>query len=404
MTSEADSAPDIAAVDELRFLADALRRLDRAAAAAQFGDDALRRVVEDAWAELAAVHETVHDIAATAASDGWRERATDYQRDAELTRAPVESPERARANAVVAVALARAAIAEAILAVTRADGTDIDGVGARPTKRLAVLRVAPVSGAGRRIIDEIRHVVADRPRDILVRLLITLGISLSLVTFYHFSGWTRYDDVGRLSLYLFSAVVGSVVCTNALCFEAQRVRDAMSHGVRIWQILVTKNLAMAALVTVAALPVIVFLTFAEDGNPIAMGDQLITMVFIWLGVGNVLSVLYPLRHEPISARLHDGTWQPFLFSFALSYGVGLTVNLMIFWRLWSRQTASTELVGGQWAAFLLVLASAVTSWVLLTVFAVTCSREPRIRRILSREMVVYRGPKSGASGSGNAKF
>ena len=385
MTSEADSAPDIAAVDELRFLADALRRLDRAAAAAEFDDDALRRVVADARAELAAVRESTNDIA-------------------ELTAAPVGSAERARADAVAAVTLARAAIAEAILAVTRARGVDIAAVGIEPTKRRAVLRVAPVSGAGRRFVDELRHVVADKPRNILVRLLITLGISLSLVSFYHFSGRTRFDDVGRLSLYLFSAVVGSVVCTNALCFEAQRVRDAISHGGRIWQVLVAKNLAMAVLVTVAALPVIVFLTVADDGNPIAMADQLITMVFIWLGVGNVLSVLYPLRHEPISARLHDGTWQPYLFSFALSYGVGLTVNLMIFWRLWSRQAASNELFGGEWAAFLLVLASAVTSWVLLTVFAVTCSREPRIRRILSREMVAYRGPKPGGSGSDDARF
>ena len=146
-----------------------------------------------------------------------------------------------------------------------------------------------------------------------------------------------------------------MVCTNALCFEAQRVRDAMSRGERLWQILVAKNLAMAVLITVAALPVIAFLTVTNEGNPIAMVDQLVTMVFIWLGVGNVLSVLYPLRHEPVSARLRDGTWKPYLFSFALSYGVGLTVNLMIFWRLWSRQTASAELAGGEWAAFLLVL-------------------------------------------------
>jgi hypothetical protein len=115
------------------------------------------------------------------------------------------------------------------------------------------------------------------------------------------------------------------------------------------------------------------------------------MVFIWLGVGNVLSVLYPLRHEPVTARLRDGTWKPYLFSFALSYGVGLTVNLMIYWRLWAGQTAASEL-GADWAAFLLVLASALTSWVLLTVFAIACSREPRIRRVLSREMVAYRKP------------
>ena len=90
------------------------------------------------------------------------------------------------------------------------------------------------------------------------------------------------------------------------------------------------------------------------------------------------------------ARLGDGTWRPYLLSFAVSYGIGLTVNLMIYWRLWARQKASEELSGGQLAAFALVLASAITSWVLLTVFAVACSREPRIRRVLSREMVAYR--------------
>jgi cytochrome b561 len=394
MTWEADSAPDIAAVDELRFLAESLRRVDAATAAAHWDDDALALVLADARAELKSVEGAIaDDIAAAAASVPWRERALDYARGVTATQALTVAPEQATADAVVAVALARAAIAEAILAVTRARTADDGDAGPAAARRIAVLRVAPVSGVGRRIVEEVRHVIADRPRAVLIRLVITLGISLSLVSFYHFSGWTRYDDVSRLSLYLFSAVVGSVVCTNALCFEAQRVRAAMSRGERVWQILVAKNLAMAVLVTVGALPVIGFLTAANEGNPIAMVDQLITMVFIWLGVGNVLSVLYPIRHEPVSARLHDGTWKPYLFSFALSYGVGLTVNLMIFWRLWSRQTASTELVGGEWAAFLLVLGSAITSWVLLTVFAVTCSREPRIRRILSREMVVYRKQK-----------
>ena len=393
MTPEAQSAPDSAAVDELRFLADSLRRIDAATAAAHWSDAALAAVLADARAELSSVHGTINaDIAAAAASAPWRERATDYARGLTLVRGLAVPPEQASANAVIAVALARGAIAEAILAVIRARSAD--EVAARgQTTRIAILRGVPISGLGKRIVDEVRHVIADKPRAVLIRLLITLGISLSLVSFYHVSGWTRYDDVSRLTLYLFSAVVGSVVCTNALCFEAQRVRDAMTRGERIWQILVTKNLAMAALITVAALPVIAFLTVANGGNPVAMIDQLITMVFIWLGVGNVLSVLYPIRHEPVSARLHDGTWKPYLFSFALSYGVGLTVNLMIFWRLWSRQTASTELVGGEWAAFLLVLGSALMSWVLLTVFAVTCSREPRIRRILSREMVVYRSAR-----------
>jgi hypothetical protein len=390
MTPEAHSAPDIAAVDELRFLADAIRRVDAAAGAANWDDGALARVLADAEAELSSVQATISgDIAVAAASAPWRERADDYARGVARTRGVPVPPQHAGADAVLAVALARIAVAEAVVAVCRARGADVAAAGTGEN-RIAVLRGAPLSGLGKRVVAEVRHLVADKPRAVLMRLLITLGISLALVSVFHFSGMSRYDDVSRLSLYLFSAVVGSVVCTNALCFEAQRVRDAMSHGARLWQILVAKNLAMAVLITVAALPVVAFLTVAREGNPIALVDQLVTMVFIWLGVGNVLSVLYPLRQEPISARLHDGTWKPYLFSFALSYGVGLSVNLMIFWQLWSRQTAATELSGGEWAAFLLVLLSALTSWVLLTVFAVTCSREPRIRRILSREMVAYR--------------
>ncbi|GAS92955.1 hypothetical protein [Mycolicibacterium brisbanense] len=46
--------------------------------------------------------------------------------------------------------------------------------------------------------------------------------------------------------------------------------------------------------------------------------------------------------------------------------------------------------GGDWAAFALVLLSALTSWALPTVFAAACGREPRLRGLLSREMVPYR--------------
>jgi hypothetical protein len=392
------SAPDpsasgaaAGALGELRSLVAELGRIDAAVASAQWDDvSALNGVVTQARTQLRSAEDAVvSDIAAAGASAHWRARAEDYVRGVAQTRVPAP-PAQAGADAVIAVALARATVAEAVLAVSQAHQVAVGDGGRLPGRRAVLGGVTTVArGLGARIRDEVRHVWADKPRSILIRLVITLAISLSLVAFYQLSGFADYD-VPRLTLYLFSAVVGSMVCTNALCFEAGRVRAALAGGDRLWRILVSKNLALGALVTVAGLPVISLLAVIGYGNPVALADQLITMVFIWLGVGNVLSVVYPIRHEPVSARLKDGTWKPYLFTFAISYGVGLTVNLMIYWRLWARQAAEVEMKGGTWAAFALVLASAMLSWLLLTVFAVACSQEPRVRRLLSREMIAYR--------------
>ena len=345
-----------------------LRGLDIAASESQWNDDsAMRTVVAAAHAVLA-----LGDVADIGSTTTHSE---------------------AEAAAIASVGRARLAVADAVLAVDRArhgsNGTP--AAAAHPLRTVS----ASLASLGRGIVEEVRHITADRPRSILLRVVITVAVGLALVGAYHLTGMKRYDLSG-LTLYLFSVVVGSVVCINSLCFEAERVRAALAGGQRVWRILVVQNLAMAILITVAGLPVVAALTWTREANPVALVDQLVTMIFIWLGVGNVLSVVYPLRHEPMAARLKDGTWKPFLFSFVLSYGVGLTVNLMIYWRLWARQTANAQITGGAWVAFLLVLASAILSWMLLTVFAVACSQQPAIRRKLSREMIAYRQPADRA--------
>jgi NO-binding membrane sensor protein with MHYT domain len=368
LTLRSDSMDDrhkIDSLEELRSLAGVLRGLDTAASASQWNDDnAMRAVVAAAHAVLALGD--ADDIGATTTTHSEAEAA-----------------------AIASVGRARIAVAEAVLAVdsARRDTTGTPAAAGHPLRAV----VASLSSLGRSILDEVRHITADRPRSILLRIVITVGVGLALVAAYHLTGMKRYDLSG-LTLYLFSVVVGSVVCTNSLCFEAERVRTALAAGQRVWRVLVVQNIAMAVLITIAGLPVIAALRWTREANPVALVDQLVTMVFIWLGVGNVLAVLYPLRHEPMAARLKDGTWKPFLFSFVLSYGVGLTVNLMIYWRLWARQTANAQITGGAWVAFLLVLASAILSWMLLTVFAVACSQQPIVRRKLSREMIAYRQP------------
>ncbi len=357
-----NGSPDPDALRELCDLAAMLSRLDRAVTAAEWqDDDALRVIVNDARHEVVKQQRAVGNVVGDAA-------------------------------ALAAIEAARLSVARAVLAVdaTRSMSTSSSDAWRFP------LRIGrrPAAGLGARVLAEVRHITVGRPRAILFRVVMTLGIALSLVAGYHLTGMKRYDLSG-LTLYLFSAVAGSVICTNALCFDAQRVRQRLADGDPIWQVLAVKNLAMALMITAAGLPVVAALWWATEVNPVALIDQLVTMVFIWLGVGNVLSVVYPLRHEPVTARLHDGTWKPYLFTFVISYGVGLTVNLTIYWRLWARQAANDHLTGGAWVAFILVLASSVLSWLLLTVFAVACSQQPPLRRALSHEMIPFHAGQSG---------
>ncbi|GAA4664406.1 hypothetical protein [Gordonia humi] len=290
---------------------------------------------------------------------------------------------------------ARIATARAIVlaAGEETDGADpaSETVGAGHEWRVLIgLVLAGLRSAPRRIGGEIRHVLIDRPHSILLRLVITLGISLAFVAFYEFSGWSNYT-AAQLMLYLYSGLVGSVVCTNALCFEADRTRALMVDGEPAWRILITKNIAMASMMLVTGIPAIAILVAGPSQfSVVAVVDQFLVMIFVWLGIANVLSVASPLRHEPLSARLHDGTWLPYVVSFAVSYGVGLTVNLMIFWQLWARNAASDKVAGGALTAFVLVLVSSILLWLLLTVLAATAAENRELRRALDREMIAYR--------------
>ncbi|MFT4087571.1 MAG: hypothetical protein QM658_10530 [Gordonia sp. (in: high G+C Gram-positive bacteria)] len=280
------------------------------------------------------------------------------------------------------------AVADAESAVARAVLAQDASVAARPGAGLRTVAAEAgdvVARLPQRVWSEVRHILFGKPHSVLWRLVMTMAISLGWVTAYEVTGWTSFDGK-TLTLYVFSAVIGSVVCTNALCFDAARVRQELNERIPLWRILVIKNLAMGLLIGVAATPVIIWLAVhGEVGVPV-MIDQLAAMLFIWFGVANVLSVVAPLRREPLTHRLHDGTWLPYLASFAISYGVGLTVNVMIYWRLWARQAASDEIVGGAWSAFFLVLTSSMLSWMLLTVVAVGLARNPVLRGIVAREL------------------
>ncbi len=385
----------VTGAEEYASLAAEVEAMSRLLADGEWGSPQPRRDVA-ATAELMyrrALDHASHDVAALGADQFWIDRFCSRveQPAGEQTRPASD------ADVIAALNLARLAMAEAAVAVASNQSDESNQDETRQVRRQThwgeglSTAVAQLRVLRRAVVREYAHVVHDKPRSLVIRLIITLGISLGWVAFYRVSDLSDdYDTIGGLALYLFSAVVGSVVCTNALCFDAVRVKAALSRGVPLWRILVAKNVAMLSGVVAAGCVVIAALAAIGNFELVVLLDQLVATTLLWLGVGNLLSVAAPLRQEPFSERLRDGTWKLYLMSFGISYGVGLGVSLMVYWRVWARSVAAETLSGGDWLALILVLASAVLSYLLITSAAVNLARTRIIRRALSEEMIDYR--------------
>jgi len=115
---------------------------------------------------------------------------------------------------------------------------------------------------------------------------------------------------------------------------------------------------------------------------------MICFILLWLGVGNVLSILLPIHDEPVLKRRQDGTLKQFLIAFTVSYLIGYLVNLMLIWRVFAAQQLA-ERLGGVVIPVVLVILSSLAMWFLLTIFAMALAQQPKIRRALMREIADY---------------
>jgi hypothetical protein len=175
-----------------------------------------------------------------------------------------------------------------------------------------------------------------------------------------------------------------------MSFDAMRVRAALDSGARLWHVLVIKNLALASLVAPIGFLLSALLSWraGDLGAFFKACALMICFILLWFGVGNVLSILLPIRDEPILHRRHDGTLKQFVIAFTVSYLIGYLVNLMLLWRVFAAQQLS-ERLGGAVIPAILVILSSVTMWFLLTVFAMALAQQPKIRRALLREIAHY---------------
>jgi hypothetical protein len=307
---------------------------------------------------------------------------------------------RAEANAVAAVTVARLALQEAHLAVLDARLARIDAGEAEPETATvdgltplpgqnAVSRHGPALARGVR--GEIEYILTRKPRSVVKSLAISLALGLLYLGFIRVFQWDRNQRwLPYLGLWVISVVMGGAVCLNAMSFDAMRVRAALDSGARLWHLLVIKNLALTCLVAPLGFLLSGLLAWraADLGAFFKACALMICFILLWLGVGNVLSVLLPIRDEPIKNRKQSGSLKQFLIAFAVSYAIGYLVNIMLLWRVFAARELASRL-GGVVIPVILIILSSAAMWILLTIFAVALSQQPKIRRTLLREIANY---------------
>jgi len=306
----------------------------------------------------------------------------------------------AETDAVAAVTVARLALLEAHLAVLDARLARIDAGEAEPEAaavdghvplqgRNAVARHGPALAHG--LGGEIRYMLARKPRSIINSIAIGLALGLGYLGFVRVFNWDRAQPwLPYLGLLAISFVIGGSVCINAMSFDAMRVRAALDSGARLWHLLVIKNLALLCIVAPIGFLLSGLLAWraGDLGAFFKACALMICLIVLWLGVGNVLSVVVPIRDEPILHRRKDGTLKQFVIAFTVAYLVGYLVNIMLLWRAFAAKELATRL-GSVLLPAILIVISSVVMWILLTIVAVALSQQPKIRRALMKELADY---------------
>ncbi|MCE0767375.1 hypothetical protein LWC35_31390 [Pseudonocardia kujensis] len=411
----------MSAVDDLSELVERAGAAERAALASKWKDrpevDALRQKVRRAVDENLAAERRTDGSGLAPRRAAQREAfldAPDPPPTVEGEPATHADAARVERDAAAAVGVARLALLEAHLAVLDARLARIDAGEDEPGAaavdghlplqgRNAVSRHGPALAHGLR--GEIAYVLRRRPRTAVKSLAVSLALGLLYLGFIRVFEWDRDQRwLPYLGLWVISVMMGGAVCINAMCFDAMRVRAALEGGSRLWHLLVIKNLAVAALVAPIGFLLSALLAWraGDFGALIKACALVLCFILLWLGVGNVLSVLLPVRDEPIRRRKRSGSLKQFAVAFVVAYAVGYLVNLMLLWRILAAQGLAARL-GGEVIPVVLVVLSSLVMWFLLTVFAVALSQQPKIRRALMREIVEQTAAKAEAPPTAEAR-
>ena len=368
-------------------LADLARSAERHVRAASWEDQA---AIAGRLDQTASTVGTIANLSTAAAeADFDLVPAGPHVDPATLSPAAAEAAKKATEDvraAFAAVALAQQSVLTAQLA--SAEQQDVDKVRARRALRMPRTVSAHGGAMWSAIRGEITYLLHRKPRKVLRAVLIGLLGATGYMIYIRLFDWNTYGKwAPYLAVLFISSVMGTSACFNSMAFDAQRVRVALDRGARMWQILVVKNIALMALVLPlgAAMCVALAIITGRPYTLLASIGLVLCILLLWSGVGNLLSVLLPIRDAPLKVHKKEGTLRQFLIEFAVTWAISYLVLFLLIWRVYSAKGIG-ERYGSTLLAVVLLVVSALLGWINTTVMAVAISNSPAVHRRLRREL------------------
>lgn len=224
-----------------------------------------------------------------------------------------------------------------------------------------------------------------RPFSWLVGLGVNLVLSLLYLLWVPLAGGTHPDWAILVGTYFAVFVLADVTSTNVIGVDAERTRSRLLRGVPLREVLLVKDLV---LLLVVGLPTLIatgaITTCVEPEHRLVITlPGVLYPVFTWLGVGNLVSVLFP--YDPLPLRLR---WRQrrsvartayWLFCLGLPYALCLAVNELK--RVPRLVTRAFALPSGDGVRGVQLLVLGLLAWALGTSAALVVARQRKTRFI-----------------------
>jgi hypothetical protein len=181
-------------------------------------------------------------------------------------------------------------------------------------------------GLLRRVVDEVRWSFTP-PRLWLEGVAANVAFSLLYLLCSPLANprHTQFSWDVLIGTYFATFILADVTTTNVLGVDIHRVRASLAAGVNMRGVLLTKNLALRAIVGLPTLALTAIL--GRHLTPMRLAGTLFLVLLpllSWLGVGNVISALLPVETRTLPQRWRERrSWRTvvWLVHLALPYGL-----------------------------------------------------------------------------------